>query len=126
MSSSSFGLGEFIAQGGLIGLLILLLTLMLLPASVYTTVASKDRRVHFMMLLAAFAPILLGLAGTAIGMAMVERVLESSPGEASPLEYQEGKKAALVTTWMGLFSSIVLIGITSFPFLVGRGELERA
>ena len=109
---------SLLRDAGVIGWLILLVGLLLVPASVGIAFTIRDKKLLFAALAMTLLPLGLGVVGTAIGMHMVESRVEASPGQADPREVAEGRRMARTTTWIGLGVSALCFGIVSIGFFL--------
>ena len=124
---SPTSIGDWLASCGIAGLLIVLLSLLLLPYGLMRAVTGRRGRAQTGLLLPValmLAPILVGLGGYWMGMARIQSVLNSSPGQAHPAELEAGKEQARRPLWLGVGTSLFLLSTLALGPLMGGGDEE--
>ena len=117
MAHTALALVTFVRTGGLIGLAIVFLSFVLLVANVVVLATARRRAWAVVMLVLGLAPAMLGLLGTVIGCVRVHQVAAQS-GAANAKVIAEGYSTALVTTWIGVAGTVVLLALAVAALIV--------
>ena len=93
--------------------LVILITVILIPAGIWIVVAARSRKPILFFLVLALLPLLLALLGTYLRFKSIDRALAMNPGVSAEV-VTAANQEAWVTTYLGVAGSAVigLIGIT--------------
>ena len=93
--------------------LVILITVILIPAGIWIVIAARSRKPIYFFLVLALLPLLLALLGTYLRFKSVDRALGMNPGVSAEV-VTAANQEAWVTTYLGVAGSAVigLIGIT--------------
>ncbi len=127
MALTCLTLWEMILASGIFGYTIILLSLIGFVAGVVLCLHPPGCGTVFVYLIFAFLPLLLGLAGTAMGDTNIDRMiytLGEKPSEAVVLEAD--RALARVTTYMGICGTapLVLLGMVAMALRTSEMEGE--
>ena len=102
--------------------LIVLSTLILIPAGIWMALAARTRKPIFFFLMAALLPVLLGLLGTFLRIINAER-MAAMFSEAGAEVVAAARAEAWVTTYIGAAATVLLglIGLTGLALKGKRG-----
>ena len=112
MGGSGFDFVHYLADGGLLSWLAILVALGLFVAGGVLMVAARTRRAFVPFLIAAFLPLLIGAGGMAVGNMLVDRVAKDDPG-VTAADVDAGRRQARIALEIGACASapIVLLGL---------------
>jgi uncharacterized membrane protein len=121
---------ECLKASGIFGLLVLIATVMLLAASIFVACSSKSRKGLTILAVLALLPLLLGLAGTAIGYSRTEQFARMTPHPDESV-LQDGRKESLYATHIGFACSFFLLSCIAVMGLIKKpaepaDELNKA
>ena len=114
---------DTLMAGGCIGFLVLATTLLGLLLGLVFLLVFKRRGAIIATAVLSVVPIALGLLGTAYGFMIANAKvaeIEAQGGAVSPAELAESHQFALITTWMGLGGSTLLLGYVLAAVLLKR------
>jgi hypothetical protein len=91
--------------------LVILITVVLIPAGIWIVIKSRSRKPICFFLVIVFLPLVLALLGTYLRFRNIESALAQVP-EASKAIVAEARQEAWITTYLGAAG-------TALPFLIG-------
>ena len=96
----------------LVMLVVFLLALVLIPVGIWIVIASRRRKPIYFFLIATLLPLLLGLLGTYLSLANVEKMAAMFP-EAGAEIVTAARQEAWIPTYIGVAGTLIpaLIGV---------------
>jgi len=101
-------------------IVIILITLIMIPAGIWIVIASRSRKPIYFLLLFAMLPLLLSLCATFLRIWQTEKLIAEFP-DAGAETVAQARSEAWATTYIGAAGTI-LIGVIAVPGLILRKE----
>lgn len=108
-------------------LLVILISVMLIPAGILTAVLARTRKPIYLFVVIALLPLLLALLGTYLRFRGIENAIAEFPEVGSEV-VAEGRQEAWIVTYIGVAGTAIaeLIGVTGLVLKKDRrSELDQ-
>ncbi|MGH9874172.1 MAG: hypothetical protein ACRD9S_17110 [Pyrinomonadaceae bacterium] len=104
----------------LVILLVILITVIMIPAAIWIGIAARTRKPIYFLLLISLLPLVLALTGTALRYINIERALANVPDVSAEI-VTAARQEAWITTYLGATGTVV-IGLIGVAGLILKKE----